>query len=263
MPTKGQFKLMELPDKGFNPARIIADDGSGLRADHKMLLPDVPCDSDVFPMISKLMHMRLFFTNRLKSSTTDRVVLEEQIRKAEMKGKTHKNKDNLLRTIEHEETMAALCASIDTLLQWMQQDVFHKAGTDLTERQPLYDFIVTELMKLEDVQTHRIKEVRIALQNQRDQLLSFVSLLDQQGRAVATKYQVPINTLFQVCELLKGDIRIDKYAIRSIPLQDDLAEKFEAIEDEVIDILSNTQRTNAMIENRHSTIRPYSNAQRG
>ena len=165
--------------------------------------------------------------------------------------------------IDHEQAMTSLSSSIDTLVQWMQHDIFQKAGTDLNERRNLYDFIVAELMKLEEVQTHRIKEVRIALQNQRDQLLSFVSILDEQFSAVATKHQVSINTLWKVCELLRCDLGSDNYALRSLPLHSDLGEKLDIIEDEVIEVLINTERTSCMVENLHSRIRPYADAQKG
>ena len=75
------INLMELQCKGFKPKRVIADDAHGLRAGHKLVFPNIPCDGDVFHIIKTLMEMRLFFRNRLKSSTTDREALEEKINK--------------------------------------------------------------------------------------------------------------------------------------------------------------------------------------
>ena len=40
--------LLELQDKGFNPTRIIADDGSASRSGHNMVMPEVPCHGDIF-----------------------------------------------------------------------------------------------------------------------------------------------------------------------------------------------------------------------
>ena len=245
------IKLMELQDRNFDPERIIADDGQGLRAGHQVVFPGVPCDGDVFHMIKKLMEMRLFFRNRLKGSITDRVNLEEQIYKSPEK------LNLLIEMIEREKIMRYLSCTIDTLVNWMQFDILEKAGSDIKERQILYDFVVTELMKLEEIQAHRIKEVRVALQNQRDQLLSFVSVLDKKFEEIAGTYTISINTVWAMCELLRCKIGGDKYAIRSLPLQDFLDGKYDAVEDAVIVALSETERTSCMIENLHSRIKPY------
>ncbi|MGF6919122.1 hypothetical protein [Paraburkholderia sp. 40] len=49
------------------------------------------------------------------------------------------------------------------------------AGPQLATRQALFDFIVEELGVLEALDARRIRPVRIALQNQRDDLLAFAS----------------------------------------------------------------------------------------
>jgi hypothetical protein len=61
-----------------------------------------------------------------------------------------------------------------------------------------------------------------------------------------------------VRELLRCKIGGDKYAIRSVPLQDELGEKYDAIKDDVICALSSTERTSCMVENLHSRMRLYS-----
>ena len=45
--------LWDLEKKGFNPERVIADDGNGLRAGHQIALPHIPCDADNFMAISR------------------------------------------------------------------------------------------------------------------------------------------------------------------------------------------------------------------
>ena len=257
------IKLMELQDNGFSPARIIADDGSGLRAGHEIVFPDVPCDGDVFHMIKKLMEMRLFFRNRLKSSVTDRVELENKIDKDKLKGVVNISVDRLNTVIDHENTMQYLSKSTDTLVDWMRNDVFEKAGIGVNERSELYDFIIDELSKLEAVHPHRIKEVRVALQNQKDKLMSFLIVLDDKFKKIAQDHKVPANTIWKMCELLRCKIGGDKYAIRSVPLQDELGDKYDAIEDDVICALNSTERTSCMVENLHSRIRLYSVPKKG
>jgi hypothetical protein len=71
--------------------------------------------------------------------------------------------DRLNSVIAHENTMQYLSRSIDTLVDWMRNDVFEKAGIGVNERRELYDFIIEELSKLEAIHPRRIKEVRVAL----------------------------------------------------------------------------------------------------
>lgn len=252
------IKLMELQDKGLKPERIIADDGSGLRAGHQLVFPDIPCDGDVFHMIKKLMEMRLFFRNRFKSSTTERICMKEKIHKL-----SHTEFNQLMEITAHEKAMCHLSSKIDTLVAWMRHDVLEKAGVNVKERELLYDFIVDELIKLEEVQTHRIKEVRIALQNQKKQLLAFVSVLDDKFAKISKTHAVPTNIVWKVCELLRCDIGGDKYAIRSLPLQDTLGDQYDKIEDDVILALTETERTSCMVENLHSRIKPYCAIKKG
>ena len=46
--------LWDLEKQGFKPERIIADDGDGLRAGHKLALPHIPCDADHFHITKTL-----------------------------------------------------------------------------------------------------------------------------------------------------------------------------------------------------------------
>ena len=79
-----------------------------------------------------------------------------------------------------ETTVRHLSRSIDILVNWMQHDVLEKPGLSPQAREQLYDFVVNELERLEAIQTHRIKAVRVALQNQKKQLLAFVGVLYKQ-----------------------------------------------------------------------------------
>jgi hypothetical protein len=257
------IKLMELEDNGFSPSRIIADDGSGLRAGHALVFAEVPCDGDVFHMIKKLMEMRLYFRNRLKSSITERYELEQKLNKINSNKKTEDDYLRLEKAVDHEKSMCYLSNSVDTLVDWLHHDVFEKAGSNVVERGRLYDFIVAELIELEAVQAHRIKDVRVALQNQKSQLLSFVSVLDVEFMRIAKRHNVLTNAVWDMCELLRCKIGGDKYAVRSVPLQDLLGNKYDGVEDDVIIALSNTERTSCMVENLHSRIRLYSVPKKG
>ena len=60
--------LWDLEKKGFNPERVIADEGAGLRAGHKIVFPNTPCDADNFHMTKTLIELRRYFRNCLKTA---------------------------------------------------------------------------------------------------------------------------------------------------------------------------------------------------
>ena len=64
--TWGIYAL-DLVKQNFNPERVIADDGSGLRAGLKLAFPNLPCDGDHFHLLQVLINLRRYFRNRLKS----------------------------------------------------------------------------------------------------------------------------------------------------------------------------------------------------
>ena len=63
------------------------------------------------------------------------------------------------------------------------------AGPTLATRQEMFDFVVTELQARERGDEHgdeqRIRAVRVALENQRDDLLAFAGVLDGKSSAIA------------------------------------------------------------------------------
>ena len=59
------------------------------------------------------------------------------------------------------------------------------AGPDLATWRELFDFIVAELMAREPEDARRIRPVRVALQNQRDDLLAFAGVLDAELAGIA------------------------------------------------------------------------------
>jgi hypothetical protein len=64
-----------------------------------------------------------------------------------------------------------LARDVRTLTQWLIHDILALAGPVLATRQMLFDFVVDELRRREFLDPRRIRPVRIALQNQRDDVL--------------------------------------------------------------------------------------------
>lgn len=249
--------LLYLIDKGFNPERVIADGGTGLRSGHALALPGVPCDYDNFHIVMDLTDVRRFYRNRLKTAITNLKAQQEKLAKAQLKGKEDFDEAHLIQAQDEKYKIQKLSSSIDTLVNWLQHDVLFMPGGSPEERRELYDFIVDEFKILEAIEPHRIKQVRATLENQRDLVLAFVDVLNEKFKLIADKFKCSLEITWEMCQLLRCEIGSDNYGIRSLPLQDLLGSQFDDIEDAVIEALNSTERTSSMAENLHSRISPY------
>ena len=75
---------------------------------------------------------------------------------------------------------------------WLERDILALAGLCFEARCKLFNFIVTELKHPEYLDSPRICPVRIALEQQRDKLLSFAKVLDNKLEEIAQRFQVPV-----------------------------------------------------------------------
>jgi hypothetical protein len=98
--------LLDLQKKQFNPERVIADDGNGLRAGHAIAFPNTPCDADHFHITQSLMDLRRFFRNKLKTAISYRISIEDKILKAMLKGHLNKHLEKYELSQQHEKENA-------------------------------------------------------------------------------------------------------------------------------------------------------------
>jgi len=131
------------------------------------------------------------------------------------------------------------------------------AGYNPDVRRELFDFIVAEFKKLEKIHKHRIRAIRVKLKNQRDLLLAFADVLNDKFAHIAKQSSLSLETIWAMCALQRCKQSSDNYAIRSLPLQFQLAEKYDAVEDAVISAMNTTEKTSSMVENLNSRISPY------
>ncbi len=82
--------MLDLAKQNFNPERVIADDGSGLRAGLKISFPKTPCDGDTFHLLQSPVDLRRYFRNRLKSRVSYLKKLQKKMETAKLKGKAYK-----------------------------------------------------------------------------------------------------------------------------------------------------------------------------
>jgi hypothetical protein len=100
------------------------------------------------------------------------------------------------------ETKAhCLARDIRTLIQWLSHDVLALAGPMLATRQVLFDFVVEELSYRELEDARRIRPLRVALQNQRNELLAFAGVLDAKLANIAQAHAIAVPLVREACLL--------------------------------------------------------------
>lgn len=249
--------LLDLKEQGFRPERVFGDDADGLRAAHQYVYPTVPYDLDHFHVIRDLMDLRRYFRNSLKSAVTLRDTLQTKVNNRVLTKKNESYQNPLEEAKKKEKEMRFLSQTIDTLVNWMQHDVLCLQGVDPDSRYQLFDFILDEFKQLAKQHPHRIAAICTTLENQQHQLLAFTDVLDQKFKAIADEFIFPLEKIWAMCELQRCQYGSDRYAIRSLPLQDYFGSEFDEVEDAVLNALNSTERTSAMIENLHGRLRPY------
>ena len=84
-------------------------------------------------------------------------------------------------------------------------------GPEAQTRRQLFDFIVEEMRLREHLAPHRIRPIRVALENQRDDLLAFAEDIDQQLAAIALEHKVSLEDVREVFEM--GHISFARHLI--------------------------------------------------
>ena len=249
--------LLDLQNQGLNPERVISDDADSIRAANQYVYPNMPCDNDHFHIIRDMIGMRRYFRNRLKSAITNRKLIQHKVDKAILTSKMETYHAQFKVAEYKESEIKRLSQGIDTLVDWMQHDVLNMPGLEPASRDDLFDFILGELEKLAAQHPHRIESVCISLKNQKPYLLAFTKVLDEKFQAIAEEFVFPLEKIWEMCALQRCQIGSDRYAIRSLPLQDYFGNEFDDVEDAVLQALDTTERTSSMIENLHSRLKPY------
>ncbi len=150
-----------------------------------------------------------------------------------------------------------LTTTIDTLISWMEHDVFNKPGAPTLVRRELFDFIVQEFKILAKLHPHRILPICTTLTAQRDLLLAFVDVLEEKFVAISKQYNCSIEMVWEICKLQRCAYMGNEYSLRSEGIVLHLGDAFENIEDAVLTALDSTERTSSMVENLNSRVNAY------
>jgi hypothetical protein len=150
-----------------------------------------------------------------------------------------------------------LARDVRMLTQWLSHDVLALAGPVLATRQILFDFIVAELAQREPEDARRIRPVRVALQNQRDDLLAFAGVLDGKLTAIARDHELPDSLVREACVLHRLPTTSAAYWQGWNQLRAKLGDRFRVLFEAVTQAMAQTPRSSSLVENLNSRLRNY------
>ena len=249
--------LLDAGKQGLNPDYTIADAAEGLRAGLAVAWPKTPCHGDIFHIQHQAKNLVSFLSRRAAAANSHRQKLEQEMDKAKLqgRGRTLSTKLTLVRRAELQAVQ--LANDIKVLMHWLSHDILALAGPSLEERQELFDFIVAELSQRESQLPHRLRPLRTALKNQRDDLLAFAKVLDEKLAEIAHRFDTPEYLVRAVCLLHRKKPSSCAYWQRWNHLHHLLAGKFHLLMTAVRQALQQTPRASSLVENLNSRLRNY------
>lgn len=249
--------LLDLADQGLRPDYTVADGGLALRAGQAAAWENIPCHGDVFHAERDLGNLAFYLEHRSSGCTSARQKLEHQMERRKRHGRGNQLSKRLAVARKAELQAVALAGDIRLLADWMKQDILSLAGPALTTRQELFDFVVRELARRERLCPHRIGRVRRALELQRDNLLAFAGVLEEQFAALAGQFEVPAVLVQQLCQLEALDTNAPAYWQTRGPLLAQLGAKFLPLQQAIRAVMDDTPRASSLVENLNSRLRNY------
>ena len=249
--------LLDAARQGLRPERTIADAGQGLRAGQKAAWGDTPCHGDVFHIQQQYEGLANTLSRLAQGARSRRQKLEDRIGRAEQCAADDELAAQLDLARQAEVQASWLARDIRTLTQWLSHDVLALAGPTLATRQALFDFIVHELANLEPEDSRRIRPVRVALQNQRDDLLGFAGVIDEKLIAIAHAHEISLTIVREACILHRLPTTSTAYWQKWNRLRTNTGDKFIALFDAVRLALAQTPRSSSLVENLNSRLRNY------
>ncbi|MDO9712747.1 hypothetical protein [Paracraurococcus lichenis] len=249
--------LLDAAERGLRPDYTIADAGRGLRAGQQAAWGDTPCHGDVFHIQRQCEGLANTLSRLATGATTRRKVLQAGTSRAGERDPEGKL-DVQLEQARHAEAQAScLARDVRTLVQWLRHDILALAGPDLATRRELFDFTVAELMAREPEDPRRIRPVRVALQNQRDNLLAFAGVLDVELAAIARAHAVPEPLVREACMLHRVPTTSTAYWQGWSELRAQMRGKFHILFNAVHRAMASTLRSSSLVENLNSRLRTY------
>ena len=249
--------LLDATQQALNPDYTIADAGQGLRSGQKAAWGDTPCHGDVFHIQRQCEGLANTLSRLAKGAASRHKRLRTAINRV---GRRDPDCGLVVRLELARQTEAQalwLARDIRTLTQWLSHDVLALAGPTLATRQALFDFVVEELAHREPEDVRRIRPLRVALQNQRDNLLAFAGVLDAKLTGIAQAFDISETLVREACVLHRFPSTSPAYWQGWNRLRAKMGRKFHAIFDAVSGAMVQTPRSSSLVENLNSRLRNY------
>ncbi len=248
------YYLLEAEEQGLNPDYTLADAGKGIRAGQKAAWGDKPCHGDVWHILDQGETLCRNLAKKAQGAKTKREELESKMELAKLKGKGNKLSAKLSQARQNEVELLKLASDIKILLSWLRMDILSLAGPTWAERLELMNFIIDELKIRETKVIKGIKSLRIALSNQKEDLLAFAQVLDQKLAQIAQKWKIPVSWVREVCLLMKKPMATNLYWQKWNHLYKQLSEKFLQVKSAVEKAMQSTPRASSLVENLNRSI---------
>ena len=250
--------LLDAAAQGLDPHYTIADAGQGLRTGQKAAWGETPpCHGDVFHIHHRCAGLADILRRLAQGATSRRKALQAGIGRAGQTAPDRELAVQLHRAREAETQAHRLAGEVRTLVHWLRHDVLALAGPDLATRRELFDFLVAELAAREPENPRRIRPVRVALQNQRDQLLAFAGVLDAKLADIAHAHAAPEPLVREALMLHRVPTTSPAYWQGWNRLRAQLGAKFHALFAAVSRAMADTPRSSALVESLNSRLRTY------
>lgn len=256
-------RLLELVDQGFDPEATVADAGSGLRAGQTLALPEIPCRGDVFHILHDLEGVAGYLENRASGAIGDAERRRRQLdgaRRQDGRGraKSLPSAAQLLRRARAaSDTAVALSDEVSLLIGWLRHDVLSVAGPCAADRRSLYDFVLAELKGRAPLCPHRLGPICRQLENQRDDLLAFASVLDEELEQLGQEFHVPAGLLRRLLSIQGRDDRDPRRWSEEAAIRARLRGRFHEVQAAVAALARGTVRASSLVENLNSRLRSY------
>ena len=247
--------LLDAAQQGLDPDYTIADAGQGLRAGQKAAWGDTPCHGDVFHIQRQCDGLANTLARLAHGATSRRKTLQAKTGRAGQRGPDDELAAQLALARQAEVLVHELARDIRTLTQWLRHDVLELAGLALAIRQALFDFIVEELIRREPGDARRIRPVRVALQNQRDDLLAFAGVLDAKLAGIARAHAIAEPLVREACVLHRLLSTSPAYWQGWNRLRAQIGGKFHTLFAAVSHAMAQTPRSSSLVENLNSRLR--------
>ena len=249
--------LLDAAQQGLDPDYTIADAGQGLRAGQRAAWGDTPCHGDVFHIQRQCDGLANTLARLAQGATSQRKTLQAKTGRAGHRGPGDELATQLALARQAETQAHALARDIRTLTQWLRHDVLALAGPALATRQARFDFVVEELAQREPGDARRIRPVRVALQNQRDDLLAFAGVLDAKLAGIAQAHAISEPLVRDACVLHRLPSTSSAYWQGWNRLRATMGGKFHGLFDAVSWAMADTPRRSSLVENLNSRLCSY------